>query len=425
MEYIIIRGGKKLHGEFEISGSKNATLPILSACLLSEKNLKLNNVPDLLDTSSMLNLLKSLGINVNKDNFKSKKVIILNSKNITSFNAKYELVRKMRASFLVLGPLLSRMGKASVSLPGGCAIGSRPVNLHLEAMKSLGANIDIYDGNILATAPRKGLVGNRIHFSNISVGATENAIMAAVLARGETLIENAAREPEISDLCNFLVSAGAIIEGIGTKCISVQGIKELGSTSYNILFDRIEACTFIVAGAITNSNISIKIPKSPYINNFLKVMKKMGLNFKQSKNDIKIIEGGILAPIKLKTEEYPGFPTDMQAQLMALTCIANGTSEIEENIFENRFMHVPELNRLGANIEIRGNKAIIEGRKKLIGAEVMATDLRASVSLILAGLVAKGSTRINRIYHLDRGYENIDKKLSKCGAKISRKFSND
>ncbi len=427
MKHIIISGGKKLQGEFEISGSKNATLPILSATLLSDKKVQLKNVPDLLDTKSMLHLLKSLGVIVDKKLFKEKKVLNLNAHKITSLNAKYELVRKMRASFLVLGPLLTRMGKAKVSLPGGCAIGTRPVNLHLQAMRKLGASIYIEDGYVTAKSPRNGLVGNHIIFSNISVGATENAIMAAVLAKGETKISNAAREPEITDLCNFLLSLGARIEGAGTKTISIQGVSNLGSTSYSILFDRIEACTYIVAGAITNSNVVINLPNSnsDHLKSFLLVMKKMGLNFKVIGNKVKVFKGQILSPIKVKTEEYPGFPTDMQAQLMTLMCLSRGTSEITENIFENRFMHVPELNRLGADIKINGNRAVIEGNRKLIGAEVMATDLRASVSLILAGLVAKGDTKINRIYHLDRGYENIDKKLSKCGAKIIRGFTDE
>ncbi|MAJ24431.1 MAG: UDP-N-acetylglucosamine 1-carboxyvinyltransferase [Rickettsiales bacterium] len=416
MEYIDIFGGNELSGEIEISGSKNSVLPILASTILSDKGLTLSNVPKLVDVKSMINLIASLGVKVEK----KKEKILFHTKKIISHEANYNLVRKMRASFLVLGPLLARDGYARISLPGGCAIGTRPVDLHLLAMKKLGANIDFSDGYVIAKSHRKGLVGNKIEFPKLSVGATENAIMAATLAKGETLITNAAKEPEVIDLCNCLLSMGVLIEGIGTNKIYIQGVAKLLECSHEVITDRIEACTFIIAAAITKSNLKINKINFKHIKLFINIIKKMGLKFLEKEDQIQIVKSENLQPILVKTEEYPGFPTDMQAQLMTLACLSDGISEIEENIFENRFMHVPELNRLGAKIIINGNKAIIHGNRKFIGAEVMATDLRASVSLILAALVAKGKTRINRIYHLDRGYENIDFKLSSCGAKIRR-----
>ena len=416
MEYVTITGKNRLHGAIEISGSKNAALPIIAATLLCDKKIVLSNVPKLLDINTMLLLLTSLGVDIKEE----KKNFIINSRSIRSMEAKYDLVSKMRASFLVLGPLLSRFGKAIVSLPGGCAIGTRPVDLHLYAMQQLGAEIELKDGYVVAKTSRKGLSGNKINFPKISVGATENAIMAAVFAKGETLITNCAREPEIVDLCNFLNSLGAKIGGVGSKAISIEGMHNLKSFEYTIIPDRIETCTYIVAAAITKSNLKIKKIISKDIINFLEIIKSMGLEIETNSHELTVNSSGSLGPINVKTEEYPGFPTDMQAQLMTLACISKGVSIIEENIFENRFMHVPELNRLGADISIVGNKAIIKGNNKFIGAEVMATDLRASVSLILAGLAAEGKTKINRIYHLDRGYENIDNKLSNCGAKILR-----
>ena len=326
----------------------------------------------------------------------------------------------MRASFLTLGPLLAREGFAKISLPGGCAIGSRPVDLHLYAMKKLGAIIDFSDGYVIAKSNRKGLIGNKIDFPKISVGATENAIMAAVLAKGQTLINNAALEPEIVDLCNCLISMGAKIEGAGTSQIRIEGIDVFLDTFHQVITDRIEACTFIIAAAITHSSLCIKRINYDHIAKFLEIMEEMGLEFKLINKAIFIEKSRKLSSISLKTQEYPGFPTDLQAQLMTLACVSDGKSYIEESIFENRFMHVPELNRLGADIQVKGNNAIINGNCNFIGAEVMATDLRASVSLILAALIAKGKTKINRIYHLDRGYENIDYKLSICGAAIKR-----
>ena len=416
MEFITIQGGVKLKGDVEVSGSKNSALPILASSLLTDKKLSLTNVPKLVDVESMTKLIKSLGVSIENGN----KTVILETKKIKSRKADYNLVRQMRASFLVLGPLLAREGYAEVSLPGGCAIGSRPVDLHLYAMKSLGASIDFLDGYIIAKTNRKGLLGNKISFPKISVGATENALMAAILAKGETVIQNAAREPEVVDLCNCLVSMGAVIEGIGSNIIHIQGVTSLLDASHEIISDRIEACTFIIAAAMTKSTLRIKKINYNFIKVFLDTMNNMGLDFSYENNNILINPVNKLGPIKIKTEEFPGFPTDLQAQLMTIACLSNGISEIEENILENRFMHVPELNRLGAEIKITGSKAIIKGNRKFIGAEVMATDLRASVSLILAALVAEGKTKINRIYHLDRGYENIDSKLSLCGASVFR-----
>ena len=416
MESIIISGGRKLFGTINSSGSKNASLPILALSILAN-SFQVNNIPDLADVKSMLNLLKSLGVNysINKKNS-----IILDASNNISSIAKYDLVRKMRASFLVLGPLLTKNGFAKVSLPGGCAIGLRPVDLHVYAMKKLGAEIRLEDGYVIAKARKGQLRGNKITFPQVSVGATENAIIASVFAKGETIIKNAAMEPEVQDLCKCLISMGVKIDGIGTSSISIQGVNSLKKISHSIIYDRIEACSFIIAAAITKSHLSIRNVNACHIKSFLCVMKKIGLKYKVYENIVEVFESGDLKPINLKTSAYPGFPTDMQAQLVTLACLSKGNSKIQENIFENRFMHIPELNRLGAKIKIKGNKAIIEGNSNFIGAEVMATDLRASVSLILAGLAAKGKTKVNRVYHLDRGYEKIDTKLSACGAEIYR-----
>ena len=416
MESIIISGGKRLSGTINSSGSKNASLPILALSILS-KCFEIKNIPDLADVTSMLNLLHSLGVNYN---LKEKNVLTLKTSDKISSLAEYDLVRKMRASFLVLGPLLSRNGYAKVSLPGGCAIGLRPVNLHIFAMKKLGSEIELTDGYVIAKAKKGQLIGNKIVFPEVSVGATENAIMAAVFAKGETLIKNAALEPEIEDLCNCLISMGVEIEGIGTSSIYIQGVNSLKTISYRVISDRIEACSFIIAAAITKSHLSIKNVNVNHISAFLSVMKKIGLIYKVTEKTVEVFETDDLNPIKLKTSVYPGFPTDLQAQIVTLASLCKGNSEIQENIFENRFMHVPELNRLGANIKIKGNRAFIKGYSKLIGAEVMATDLRASISLILAGLVARGVTKINRVYHLDRGYEKIENKLKKIGVKIKR-----
>ena len=417
MDKIHVIGGKQLSGKIKISGAKNAALPLMAASILSDKEIILSNIPNLEDIKTMMQLTKELGVEI----FKNDNTLRLRTNHITSHHADYELVRKMRASFLTMGPLLAREGIAEVSLPGGCSIGTRPIDLHLLAFKSLGADIKIIDGYVRAKAPLGGLVGGKIIFPTISVGATENAIMAAVLAKGSTCIYNAALEPEIQDLCNCLNSMGAKIFNIGKSKIEIQGVHSFKNIKYKVMPDRIETGTYIIAAAITNGDIVIENTEPKLLGSFLKVLYNAGLIMEEKGNSIHVKPSGKINSFELTTQEFPGFPTDMQAQIMVLGALSNGNSKITENIFENRFMHVPELNRLGANIKTTDNYAIIEGNKKLIGAPVMATDLRASVSLVLAGLVAKGETTISRIYHLDRGYENLEKKLSQCGAEIYRK----
>tara|TARA_Y100000590_G_scaffold214633_1_gene243324 strand:+ start:223 stop:1491 length:1269 start_codon:yes stop_codon:yes gene_type:complete len=421
MEKISIQGGNPLFGKVEISGSKNSSLSILATCLLTDKKISISNVPKLTDTFFFLELLSSFGVEIKGLNdFKNAKKIVLNAKNITNNKAPYNLVKKMRASILVLGPLLARTGKATVSLPGGCLIGSRPVDIHLEALKKLGANISIEKGYIHAEA-QNGLKGNKIIFPKVSVGATVNTLMAAVLAKGNTEIYNAAKEPEIEDLGNCLKSMGAKIEGLGTNRILIEGITKLKEINYEVMFDRIEVGTYALAVAIAGGEIELLGAKKKVLNFFLNVLETIGVKYVITENSIIFKRNSnSLNPIDITTEPYPGFPTDLQAQLMAAMTVSNGTSVITENIFENRFMHAPELMRMGAKIKLKGNLAIIEGVKKLKGAEVMATDLRASVSLVLAGLVADGITNINRIYHIDRGYQNIVEKLKACGANINR-----
>ena len=416
MEKLEITGDKKLQGSINISGSKNASLPILAASILSNKII-LKNVPAVRDIDTMLELLISLGsvIKINKN----KKTIIINNHKINKTHANYKLVKTMRAGILVLGSLLSRFNKAKVSLPGGCAIGLRPVNIHIDALKKMGVKVKIIDGYIHAVA-KNGLKGAKIKFQKISVGATENLLIAAVKAKGRTVLSNCAIEPEVKDLCNFLIKLGGKIKWIGKRKIQIDGIKKLKDINYKIMFDRIEAGTYMIVAAATKGRIAIKNINPKIINKEIFILKKIGVKIIEKKNKITVIGPKILKNINIKTSPYPGFPTDLQAQLMALMCIANKQSIIEENIFENRFMHVSELNRMGADIVVKGRKAIIKGNKKLNGAELMATDLRASVSLVIAALISNKKSTINRIYHLDRGYENIEKKLSKCGAKIKR-----
>ena len=416
MEKLEITGDKKLQGSINISGSKNASLPILAASILSNKII-LKNVPAVRDIDTMLELLISLGsvIKINKN----KKTIIINNHKINKTHANYKLVKTMRAGILVLGSLLSRFNKAKVSLPGGCAIGLRPVNIHIDALKKMGVKVKIIDGYIHAVA-KNGLKGAKIKFQKISVGATENLLIAAVKAKGRTVLSNCAIEPEVKDLCNFLIKLGGKIKWIGKRKIQIDGIKKLKDINYKIMFDRIEAGTYMIVAAATKGRIAIKNINPKIINKEIFILKKIGVKIIEKKNKITVIGPKILKSINIKTSPYPGFPTDLQAQLMALMCIANKQSIIEENIFENRFMHVSELNRMGADIVVKGRKAIIKGNKKLNGAELMATDLRASVSLVIAALISNKKSTINRIYHLDRGYENIEKKLSKCGAKIKR-----
>ena len=421
MEKISIKGGKPLYGKVKISGSKNSSLAILASCLLTNKKISIYGVPKLTDTFFFLKIITSFGVNIEGlNNFKNTNKFVLEAKKITNNKAPYNLVRKMRASILVLGPLLARTGRAIVSLPGGCSIGARPVDIHLKSLEKLGAKIFIREGYIYAEAP-KGLKGNKIVFPKVSVGATTNVLMAAVLAKGTTEIYNAAKEPEIKDLGLCLKSMGAKIKGLGTNKILIEGVKELKETSYKVMFDRIEAGTYALAVAITGGEIELLGVEKKSLTLFINVLETIGVNCIEKKNSLVFKrQSNSLNPIDVTTEPYPGFPTDLQAQLMAVMAVSNGTSVITENIFENRFMHAPELIRMGANIKLKGNLAIVNGVKRLKGAEVMATDLRASVSLVLAGLVAEGTTNINRIYHIDRGYQDIVKKLKFCGANISR-----
>ncbi|MDC3125696.1 UDP-N-acetylglucosamine 1-carboxyvinyltransferase [Candidatus Pelagibacter sp.] len=415
MQKLEVLGAKKLKGQINISGSKNASLPILAATLLSRKKVYLKNLPRVKDIETMVSLLQSLG---SKINFNKNYLNINNIKQSKSF-ASYNLVKTMRAGILVLGPLLAKFGKAKVSLPGGCAIGTRPVDVHLNALSKLGVKYKIVQGYVYANAP-KGLIGSKIRFSKISVGATENLIIAASFAKGTTILSNCAIEPEIKDLVNFLKSMGCNIKWISMRSVKIVGVSQVKEITYSVMFDRIEAGTYLVAAAVTEGNLKIKniIPK--IIQTEIDMLKKVGAKIKVKKDEIHIKGNKLIKSINIKTAPYPGFPTDLQAQIMVLLCKAKKQSVIKEDIFENRFMHVAELNRMGAKISIDGNMAKVPGNINFAAAELMATDLRASVSLILAALTAKGKSVINRIYHLDRGYENIEKKLKKVGAKIRR-----
>tara|TARA_B100000700_G_C14937342_1_gene805035 strand:+ start:31 stop:1290 length:1260 start_codon:yes stop_codon:yes gene_type:complete len=417
MEKLQVIGAKKLKGNIKISGSKNSSLPILAATLLSNKKIIISNLPKVKDIKTMLMLLSSLGSKIKINNI-SKSANINNSNNIKTF-ASYNLVKTMRAGILVLGALLARFGKAKVSLPGGCAIGARPVDIHLKALSKMGVKYKIIQGYIHAKAP-KGLIGNKIKFSKISVGATENLIIAACLAKGQTILYNCAIEPEVKDLINFLKKMGCNIKFSGKRTIKITGIKKLKDVKYKVMFDRIEAGTYMIASFLTGGNLKITNVNPNIIKTEIKILKKIGAKIKISNNKINVYGKNKIKNIKLKTAPYPGFPTDLQAQIMVLLSKSNGQSVINEKIFENRFMHASELNRMGAKIKIFGNKAIIQGNIKFKPAELMATDLRASVSLILAALTAKGKSIINRIYHLDRGYEDIEKKLRNVGANIKR-----
>ncbi len=425
MDRIRIVGGSELKGTIPISGAKNATLPLLIASLLTRDTLTLKNVPNLADVHLLLRILRHHGTDVAVDGRRPGQPLIgdtyhIKSRDIFDTTAPYELVSKMRASFWVIGPLIARCGEARVSLPGGCAIGTRPVDLHLEGLKTLGADIELEGGYVVARAPN-GLQGGRIIFPKVSVGATQNELMAASLARGETVIENAAREPEVVDLANCLVKMGAQIEGIGTSTLHVQGKQELEGAVHTVLPDRIETGTYAMAVAATGGDVLLQGANPDLLSSALEVLKKTGVSVAAHPEGLKISRnGGSLEPTSIETQPYPGFPTDLQAQLMGLVTKAQGTSVIRETIFENRFMHVQELARLGADIELTGDTAIVTGVGSLRGAQVMATDLRASVSLVIAGLVADGETIINRVYHLDRGFERIEEKLGECGAIIER-----
>ncbi|MFJ2986991.1 UDP-N-acetylglucosamine 1-carboxyvinyltransferase [Collimonas sp. NPDC087041] len=414
MDKLLIQGGNRLSGEITISGAKNAALPILCAGLLTSDQLQLSNVPNLHDVSTMLKLLRQLGLKATQDGH----FVMLQGDAISSLEAPYELVQTMRASILVLGPLLARFGEARVSLPGGCAIGSRPVDQHIKGLQAMGAEITIEAGYIHAKA--KKLKGTRVVTDMITVTGTENLLMAATLADGETVLENAAREPEVTDLANLLVAMGAKIEGIGTDRLVIQGVEKLHGAEHAVIADRIETGTFLCAVAATGGDVMLKNTRSHILDAALDKLREAGVILTSGDDWIRVQMAARPKAVSFRTTEYPGFPTDMQAQFMALNSIADGTSHVTETIFENRFMHVQEMNRLGAAIDVQGNTAIIKGVDKLVGAPVMATDLRASASLVIAGLVAQGETLIERIYHLDRGYDQMERKLSAVGAKIER-----
>ena len=417
MQRLEIIGGRKLSGTINISGSKNATLPILASTILTNKKVVITNIPIVRDVETMVELLKAMGSNIELDK-KEKKISIHNKKKLRTF-APYSLLKTMRAGVLVLGPLLAKYGFAKVSLPGGCAIGSRPINLHLEALKKMGASLRIKNGYVIASA-KKGLKGSLIKFPKISVGATENILIAACAAKGITKLKNCALEPEVQDLIIFLKKIGCKIKWNGKRNIEIEGLNSFKQANHKVIFDRIEAGTYIIASAITNSRLKIKNVNTKFMTSEINMLKRAGIKIVNKKNYIVVNSKKKIKGINVITKPYPGFPTDLQAQIMVLMTKAHGISKIKENIFENRFMHVSELRRMGAHIEIKGNVAKIFGGKKLNGAELMATDLRASVSLVLAGLTASKKTVLNRVYHLDRGYEKIEKKLTNCGAKIKR-----
>jgi UDP-N-acetylglucosamine 1-carboxyvinyltransferase len=426
MDRIRIVGGAPLNGRIPISGAKNAALPLMIASLLTPETLILDNVPDLADVYSLKRILGNHGVDCMVEGRRSREAphagetLHLSARNIVDTTAPYELVSKMRASFWVVGPLLARMGDAKVSLPGGCAIGTRPVDFFLDALKALGAEIEIDRGYVLVRA-RKGLVGNRVTFPKITVGATHVTLMAAALARGETVIENAAREPEISDLAECLVKMGARIEGAGTPTIRIQGVTELHGARHAVMPDRIETGTYAFAVAMTGGDVMLDGARSDTLEEPMNVLRRIGAEVIETNHGIRVKRNGHgLEPVEVTTEPFPGFPTDLQAQLMALVTRARGTSHIRETIFENRFMHVQELARLGADISLNGQMATVKGVERLRGAPVMATDLRASVSLVIAGLAAEGETIVNRVYHLDRGFERLEEKLGNCGATVER-----
>ncbi len=415
MSKLLVEKSPPLRGNVRISGAKNSALPILAASLLGTEDIILEDVPQLKDVEVMCEVLSSLGAKVE---FLDKGVIKINSKNVNSYETPYELMSKMRASFLVMGPLLTRLGKAKTSMPGGCAIGTRPIDLHLKGFRALGAEIDVDHGYIGAYADK--LVGDRIYLDFPSVGATENIMMAAVMAEGETIIDNAAMEPEIVDLANFLNKLGAQIKGVGTSTIRIKGVKELGGATHSIIPDRIEAGTFMVAAAITKGDVIVENVITSHIKPIIAKLREAGCEVWEEEDKVRVVGTDNLKAVDIKTLPYPGFPTDMQAQFMALMSVAQGTSVIIETVFENRFMHVDELKRMGADIKIDGRSAIVQGVKELMSAPVKATDLRAGAALILAGLKADGVTEISDIYHIDRGYENIEEKFTKLGAKIYR-----
>jgi UDP-N-acetylglucosamine 1-carboxyvinyltransferase len=423
MDRIIIRGGKRLEGRIPISGAKNAALTLLPCALLTDEPLTLRNLPRLADVDSFGHLLNQLGVSITVEGARPDefgRVMTLRASKLVSTVAPYDIVRKMRASILVLGPLVARAGEATVSLPGGCAIGMRPVDLHLKALEALGAEIEVAAGYVKAKAPKGGLQGGTITFPSVSVGATENALMAAVLAKGETVIENAAREPEITDLAKCLIAMGADIEGLRTDTLTIRGKSRLHGATYAVMADRIEAGSYACAAGITGGSLELVGARRDTMPSILSGLADSGLIVEDTADGIRVSADGALKPLSISTAPYPAFPTDMQAQFMAMLTLAEGTSLLTETIFENRYMHVPELNRMGAEIEVRGRSAVVRGVEGLVGAEVMATDLRASMSLVLAGLAAQGQTQVHRVYHLDRGYERLEEKLQAVGADIER-----
>jgi UDP-N-acetylglucosamine 1-carboxyvinyltransferase len=427
MDRIRISGGKILRGDIQISGAKNAALPLMIASLLTDKILTLRNVPRLADVNLLLRILRNHGVDLTVDGKRAGQdsslgeTIHLSARSIVDMTAPYELVSRMRASFWVLGPLLARCGEAKVSLPGGCAIGTRPVDLHLMALERLGAKIDIESGYVIATTSQGRLTGNRIVFPKVSVGATHNALMASTLAKGQTVIENAACEPEIADVASCLVKMGAKIDGIGTPTLTIEGVESLGSADHVVLADRIETGTYAMAVAITGGEVTLKGARPDHLEAAIAALRQAGVRVDVTSSTMKVSRNGNrLNPISIETMPYPGFPTDLQAQLMALMTLADGVSTIRETIFENRFMHVQELARLGADISLSGDTAHVKGVSKLTGAPVMATDLRASVSLVIAALAAEGETMLHRVYHLDRGFETLEAKLQGCGANVER-----
>ncbi len=423
MDKIVIRGGRALKGRIPISGAKNAALTLMPCALLADEPLTLRNLPRLADVDTFGHLLNQHGVSTMIEGARPEdfgRVMTLRAGRITSTVAPYDIVRKMRASILVLGPLLARAGEATVSLPGGCAIGNRPIDLHLKGLEALGAEIELTAGYVKATAPGGGLRGGRIVFPTVSVGATENVLMAAVLARGESVIENAAREPEIIDLARCLVAMGARIEGIGTERLTVQGVGRLHGATYAVMADRIEAGSYACAAAITGGEVELVGAQTESMEAVFQGLRDAGVSIEATGDAIAVKANGGLRGVNLSTAPFPAFPTDMQAQFMAMLALADGASLLTETIFENRYMHVPELTRMGADITVKGRSALVRGVDHLVGAPVMATDLRASMSLVIAGLAARGETVVNRVYHLDRGYERLEEKLSAVGADIER-----
>lgn len=417
MDKLLIKGGSLLNGTIYASGAKNSALPILAASLLADSPLRVGNLPHLNDVTTMLELLGSMGVEVM---LSDEMEVQVDTSNIKNLNARYELVKTMRASILVLGPLLAKFQQATVALPGGCAIGSRPVNLHIEAMRAMGAEINIEDGNIKASVNGR-LKGAKILFEPVSVTATENVLMAASLAEGTTIIENAAREPEVIDLANCLIEMGANIKGAGSDQIIIEGVEQLNGASFSVMPDRVEVGTYLTAVAMTGGRVKIKSAKPEYLSSVISKLERTGAEITLGDDWVEIyMDKSKPKAVSLTTGPYPSFPTDMQAQFVSLNSIAQGNSTVTETVFENRFMHVQEIARMGGNITLKGNTAVIEGIDRLQGAPVMATDLRASASLVLAGLVAKGATVIDRIYHIDRGYERIEEKLKMLGADIER-----